>query len=140
MALPEWQILEQVGNELKNFHLGGPMWQRLLANHVSTCCRLQHTGGAVPDIPTSLEFTRQTPSTSGGLGQQVETVLRLPMLFGQHAPLPPVPFKSVGVADTQERAQEEACRKAFLFLLCIHARVVRIHDSTMPDIERVRKA
>ena len=26
MALPEWQHLEQVVNELKNLHLGGPVW------------------------------------------------------------------------------------------------------------------
>ncbi len=72
----------------------------------------------------------------GGPGVTVQ--LTLPALFAGQTLAEP--FKCVATAATLEEAQEEACRKAFLFCLCLRPGWVRIHPSTMRDIDQVRTA
>ena len=70
--------MEEVKESPSKGHLGGPMWRRLLGNHVSTCCQPWHFGGVVDSLDSCIMITKIASASGDWL---FECTVTLPRLF-----------------------------------------------------------
>ena len=123
-------LKDEVANSLSHGKLNGPTWKRMLANHVSTCCQPHKKGGVVPSLDSC--FTH-TASASGGYVCE----LVLPNLF-EEVRDPPEQWSISRHGTTKADAQESCFFTTLLFCLVAGPRLVRLHSSTVRDVDRIR--
>ena len=126
--------MEEVKASPSSCYLGGPMWRRLLANHVSTYCQPRQIGGVVDCLESCIMITNITSASGDCL---FECKLSLPRLFKEvEGPGPLVLHKS---AESEQLVTEMCFMEAFMFCCSVAPILVRLQSSMLRDTDRIRE-